>query len=76
MNKTTNHWVGQSVMKPLYAAAFQTRKEVQEGIEKSKNTMKWRYFNKVHLEKAIDIKRKTSDGKQQWKTIFEVIYEN
>ena len=52
------------------------RKEVQEGTTRSKNTYEMEILKFVALEKSIDIKRKTLDGKKKLNTISEVIYEN
>ena len=58
LNKSTNYWVDNSVMKPVEAEYFQIRKEVTEGTDWSKTLIKWRYFKNMHSEKALDLKRK------------------
>ena len=70
---TDNHWFGKSVTKLVDAESFQKIKYIQEGHDKKNDSSDMEIIEKGTLEKALNVKKKTPDEKNPWKTINEVI---
>ena len=55
------------------AESFQKIKYIQEGHDKKNDSSDMEIIEKGTLEKALNVKKKTPDEKNPWKTINEVI---
>ena len=56
-----NHWVGNSVMKPVYAVVFQKIKARREGNNEESKIFEMEIFDKGALEKVLTVPGKTLD---------------
>ena len=68
-----NHWVGQSVIKPVDADLFQKIKDIQGECDKKNDNFDMYILEYGDIEKALNVKNQTQYGKQPWKQIHQLI---
>ena len=71
--KNDNNWAGHSVVKPVDAESFQRIKHIKQGGDNKNYDFDMDILEEGALEKALNVKKKTPDEKNPWKTINEVI---